>query len=138
MTSHGGSSSSSEEDQAYKKAKKSKKAKKEKKKKKKKEKDRDKSEKKSKKSSGVPERKVRPLSPPAKPGGLQSSLDEWGVSDRKVSSREEYEKRTVSHRHSEGHDSGHGRHIKEERDSGHHRSDQDHHRSDNDHHHHRE
>merc|ERR1712156_661287 len=84
-----------------------------KKKKKKKEKDRDK-EKKKKHSS--PQRKARPLSPPAKPGGLQSSLDEWDISSRKVSSREDYERR---HRHEE-------------------QRDRDHHRSDNDHHHHRE
>ena len=53
---------------------------KKKKKKKKKDKDKDRSDKKRKHRS--PERKARPLSPPAKPGGLQSSLDEWDISGK--------------------------------------------------------
>ena len=78
MNSASSPSGSEEEYSAHKRAKKAKKAKKEKKKKKKKDKDRDRSEKKHKHRS--PERKARPLSPPAKPGGLQSSLDEWDIS----------------------------------------------------------
>ena len=75
------SPSGSEEESAHKRAKKAKKAKKEKKKKKKKDKDKDRSESRKRKHRS-PERKARPLSPPAKPGGLQSSLDEWDISGK--------------------------------------------------------